>query len=123
MAQPRNKFQTFVQNSIQKVRSARQQVTHEGKDVNYTVPGLIALVAIVLVTAMYFSQPNIAERASTGNLAGSAYASPVAESVKECDASSYCDGTKLVRQHTDCTEYVAFCQYGCSVTPSGATCR
>lgn len=95
------------------------------KDVDYTVAGLLAIVAIVLFTAMFF-KGGVPQAASTGQ----AWSGDAVETVgdpdapDECEAMSYCDGTRLVRRHTDCNEYVGFCQFGCEELPEGgAQCR
>ena len=70
------------------------------KDVDYTTAGLLAIVAAVLITALFFAQPNVAERASLApdsTLGGKAYGADLTPEVK-CEPSSVCDGSRLLRQ-------------------------
>lgn len=92
---------------------------------DFTIPGLLALFGIVLVTALFFAQPNVAERASSSNLYGSAVGLTQSDpdAPASCNAYSYCDGTKLVRQQDDCRQFVSFCKYGCEERADGAICR
>jgi hypothetical protein len=100
---------------------AKRAAPVKEKDVDYTVPGLLALVAIVLFTALFFAQEgHIPALASTGQ----AYqATETADTPMNCEPQSWCDGTRLVRQHDDCAQYVAYCQYGCAETDGGAVCN
>lgn len=95
------------------------------KDVNYTVPGILALVAIVLVTAMYFT-PGISMRASGNadvrNYAGYAYAGIDITAPDVCEVQSHCEGTKLIRQTSDCRQLSAWCSHGCVQQDDGAIC-
>ena len=96
------------------------------KDVNYTIPSLLSLFGIVLVTAIYFAQSSGGTvSTSQANIAGNAYGAAAADSQapSSCDMQSRCEGTKLVRQNADCSQEIAFCRYGCDLTPSGAQCR
>jgi hypothetical protein len=93
------------------------------KDVDYTIPGLIAIVATVLLTALFFAQPNVAEGANlSGQAYGAAESSARALSPDTCEVSSYCDGSRLVRQGADCQLYEAFCTRGCSDVSGHAVC-
>ena len=113
---------------LTKPRSKAHKVAPHEKDTNYTVPALLALFGIVLVTGVYFAQsPGTGSAAST-NLAGNAYGASIpsatdSQAPTTCEVQSRCDGTQLVRQNADCTKYVSFCQHGCDLTPSGAVCR
>ena len=95
---------------------------------NYTIPGLIAIVLVVLITGLFFAQPNIADRASMIDLpqkttAGLAYgAAPSQTPTQACEVSSLCDGSRLVRQSKDCNHFIAYCSHGCDPQPSGARC-
>jgi hypothetical protein len=99
----------------------------KGKDVDYTIPGLLALVGIVVFTALFFAQDGkLAYLASTDeNVAGQAFADNTydADAPADCAVQSWCDGSKLVRQREDCNQYVAFCQYGCAVYDGEAVCN
>jgi len=106
--------------------AVQPQVTRE-KDKDYTVPALIAIVAAVLITALFFAQPNVAQRASAiGTVGGNAYVSAPAAADKlaptSCEPSSICDGTKLIRQQRDCTRFEAFCTNGCDFRAGNAAC-
>jgi hypothetical protein len=104
---------------------ASKQVSKE-KDVDYTVPALIALVAIVVFTALFFAQDGkIAALSSTNkNVVGQAFGVPNVDpdAPTDCMIQSWCDGSRLVRQREDCTQYIAFCQYGCDTLDGQAVC-
>jgi hypothetical protein len=92
-------------------------------ETNYTIPGLVAIVAIVLLTAIFFAQPRAISSTQAGNAAGLAGDSSSVSSAN-CDPTSYCENhNKLIRQHTDCQTYVTYCQEGCMETTDGALCR
>lgn len=93
------------------------------KDVNYTIPGLVALFGIVLFTALYFAQ-GVAVRSSSSNIAGNAFdiIDTAAPAPSSCEIQSRCEGSKLVRQQGDCRQFTAFCQSGCEERPDGAVC-
>jgi hypothetical protein len=105
-------------------RVSRPSASAKNEDVDYTVPSLIALVGVVLLTALFFAQPNVAENA---NFSGKAYAdagtseeeSAEAQAPSVCEASAYCEGSRLVRQGSDCREYIAYCTYGCVYDAKG----
>lgn len=105
-------------------KKAKSSVS-SGKDVDYTMPGLLALVAIVLFTGIFFAQPTdygrVETSASSNNVGGQPTYALVSPEVS-CDESSLCDGTRLIRQRSDCSRYEAFCQNGCAVSLEGATC-
>lgn len=103
-------------------KAPAKQKTVTSKDVDYTVPSLITIVAVVLLTALFFAQPNVAVGA---NLSGQAYVSE--ETVDTlapdtCEVSSYCDGSRLIRRSADCQLYEAFCTRGCSDSSGYAVC-
>ena len=103
-------------------KALAKQKTVVAKDVDYTVPGLIAIVVVVLLTALFFVQPNVAEGA---NLSGQAYDSVDATDALApdvCEVSSYCDGSRLIRRSADCQLYEAFCTRGCSDSSGYAVC-
>ena len=85
---------------------------------DHTVPGVIAIVAIVLVVAVFLqagaqSQPAADYESQTGaNLAGQAY-SGVAADADRCEPTRFCDGTKLVIVREDCSLAQAYCRSGC----------
>jgi hypothetical protein len=92
-----------------------------GKDVDYTIPALLAIVATVLITALFFAQPNIAVRAH--NIGGASIATATdAPSDAACEVSSLCDGTRLIRQQADCSHIEAFCTNGCTYVSGDAVC-
>jgi hypothetical protein len=102
---------------------------HAEKDVDYTIPALVAIVLTVLVTALFFAQPNVAERAGNigdQTLGGQSVALPQGATAQsgsaQCDVMSICDGSRLIRQQGDCTEFVAYCTYGCEYRGGAATC-
>lgn len=100
---------------------AKQAAPKASKDVDFTVPGLLAIVAIVLFTAIFFRGGSTTIAAT-----GGAYETGITADVHapdSCEASSYCDGTRLIRQHDDCNQYVAHCQYGCEQLDGHAQCR
>ncbi|MFT4250495.1 MAG: hypothetical protein ACMXYD_03985 [Candidatus Woesearchaeota archaeon] len=88
---------------------------------DHTIPGIIGIVAIVLVVAAFMSLPaqtsseDVQLRGDT--LAGQAtqpqLQSPDVVS-SACEAKRYCDGTKLTIIQSDCSVNYAHCQYGCS---------
>lgn len=87
---------------------------------NYTVPGLIAIVFIVLITALFFT-PHLAEQAS--NIGGQAISTGSPSTpAQTCEVSSLCDGSKLIHQNVDCSQFVAYCTHGCTTTVNGAQC-
>lgn len=94
-------------------------------DADYTITGLVVIVAVVIVTAMFFAQPNVAVGA--GNIAGQAYAPNTAGidalAPGSCEAASYCDGSRLIRQSNGCKQYEAFCTRGCSYAQGQAQCN
>ena len=97
--------------------------THKEKDVDYTIPGLLAIVAVVLFTGLFFRGIPSSD-INSGNLAGGAIETTVdVDAPDECEATSYCDGTRLIRRHSDCNEYIAYCQFGCEQLATGAQCR
>lgn len=99
---------------------AKAAKTSSKKDVDYTVAGLVSIVGVVILTALFFAQPNVAEGA---NLSGEAYSSDVDTlAPNTCEVSSYCDGSRLVRQGADCQLYEAYCTRGCSDADGHAVC-
>lgn len=90
------------------------------KDVDYTIPALLAIVATVLLTALFFSNTAVAAR----NIGGQPIAVPpsVTSDSGSCEVSSLCDGTRLIRQRADCTQIEAFCTNGCSYIQGDAVC-
>lgn len=108
-------------------KRARAANGSRSKDVNYTIHGLLALVAIVLLTALFFT-PHIATSASQANLAGSAYGTAgvqttTSQAPSSCTVESRCEGTKLIHQAADCTQYTAFCKNGCIDRADGSVCK
>ena len=96
-------------------------------DVDYTAWGLIAIVATVLITALFFAQPNVAQSAqlTPSTLGGKAVATgtpsdSLAPTV--CDVRSACDGTKLIRTQADCSQFEAYCTNGCDYRAGNAVC-
>ena len=82
---------------------------------NHTVPGLIAIVAVVLVVAV-FLQANTASAPAT-NLAGQAATLGGEAAAYTCEPARYCSGTKLVIVREDCSRAEANCRYGCVDEP------
>jgi len=102
----------------------RSSSSHEQYGIDYTITGLVVIVGIVVVTALFFAQPNVAVGA--GNIAGQAYApAGIADTLTPdtCEQASFCDGSRLVRQGADCQQYEAFCTYGCSYENGHARCN
>ncbi len=93
------------------------------RDVNYTIPALIAIVAVVLLTALFFAKPTGTTNTmnAAGQAAGIEETLPAVQDT--CEATSHCEGSKLVRQASDCNTYVAYCQYGCSEIGGHAICN
>lgn len=75
-----------------------------------TVAGIVGIVAIVLITALFFiANAGTSERSAlTGNAVIEASGAEPA-----CDAKRFCDGTKLVIVREDCSTATAFCRDGC----------
>ncbi len=99
------------------------------KDKDYTLWALLAIVAAVLITALFFAQPNVAVGASNigKSVGGNAYATTMPGPVDslaptQCDVSAVCDGSKLIRQRADCTSFEAFCANGCDYRGGSAVC-
>lgn len=87
------------------------------KDVDYTVPALVAIVAAVLITALFFASPH-----SESTVAGAAGYAP-ATNVPVCEPSSYCvTRNDIERQAPDCSIYKVHCQDGCIEGAQGAFC-
>jgi len=100
----------------------------KGKEANYTIPGLLALVGIVLVTAMYFARLDVSSAGgatSTGNLYGAAIGTGQVDNQAPsvCEPARKCDGSKLVIQTANCKQYTSYCTHGCDETAEGAICR
>lgn len=117
----RSSRRKITQPALAPASSARSHAVE--MDVNYTVPALIAMVAVVLLTALFFSQPSSSDGA-LANTAGQAAGMDVdSQSTDTCEAVSYCEGSKLIRRASDCNQYVAYCQYGCAMRDGHATCN
>lgn len=118
--------------SFRKARAKHESAQRSTPDTDYTIPGIIALFGIVLLTALFLKDGGtIAQQASDASviqqsLAGKAYGGELSASgdATSCEVQSYCDGSKLIRQHNDCTHFVSWCDYGCKVRSDGlAVCR
>lgn len=86
---------------------------------DHTVPGIIGIVAVVLIVAVFFQAgpqampADSAEESVVGaNLAGGAYSSAV-KNADGCEPTRFCDGTKLVIVREDCSVAESFCRSGC----------
>jgi hypothetical protein len=94
------------------------------RDVDYTVTGIIVIVAIVVITAVFLARPSTVDALPGSTLGGKAFdAGGTAVEPSACEQSSFCDGTRLVRQGADCRQYEAFCTYGCSYRDGHAVCN
>lgn len=83
---------------------------------DYTIPGIIGIVAIVLIFAVVNTdvaqQPQLQEPGVQQTLVGSAYETGQASSA--CEPRRYCDGSRLVLVQQDCSQNTAYCKYGCA---------
>jgi hypothetical protein len=105
--------------------SGRHSAKAADKGVDYTVTGLVVLIAVVVLTALFFSQRTSCMNGVSvdGNIGGQAISTGSdAAPAKVCDVSSFCDGSRLVRQGADCAQYEAFCTYGCGYSSGHAYC-
>ncbi len=74
--------------------------------------GVAGIVAIVVVTALFFG----AQQGTTGaSITGAATSEVGAQSADAaCDPGRFCDGSKLVIVRSDCSIAESFCQRGCN---------
>lgn len=84
---------------------------------DYTIPGLIAIVVIVLISALFLQAPSATGevQASGSTLAGEVTGEM--SSASTCEPARYCSGTKLVIVREDCSLAQAHCRSGCVEEP------
>lgn len=81
---------------------------------DYTVQGVIGIVAIVLVAAVFLQTANNTNpNANAENLVGEASTMPASTSANQCEPARYCSGSKLIIVRQDCSIAEAFCRRGC----------
>lgn len=81
-----------------------------------TLIGVVGVIAIVIVVALFLVSTRGMPESSETNIAGQAYTphSLGAPAEDTCEPSRFCDGSKLVIVREDCSVMNAFCQYGCN---------
>lgn len=82
---------------------------------DYTIPGIIGIVAVVLVAAV-FLQTGFTQEAPQ-NVVGEATTLAGTSPGETCEPTRYCSGTKLVIVREDCSVAEAYCRSGCLEEP------
>ena len=75
--------------------------------------GVAGIVAIVVVTALFFSTQN------TGVTGAATITQPAVADA--CEPTRFCDGSRLVIVRSDCSFAESFCQRGCN--PQALVCN
>lgn len=82
---------------------------------DYTIPGIIGIVAVVLVAAVFLQTSVTTE--TSGNVVGEATTLAGTPQAQTCEPTRYCSGTKLVIVREDCSLAEAYCRSGCVDEP------
>ncbi len=84
---------------------------------DHTVPTLIAIVAIVLIFALFLRVDSMSSsvRINPTTLVGEATQVPNAgvQTGEVCEPDRFCDGSRLMIIRQDCSLAISHCQFGC----------